>query len=56
VNFASIATYTQPILTDLGGDDTLPACTAIRIVLGGDGVDTINLGAGDHTVLVTMGR
>ena len=60
-NFASIATYTQPVLTDLGGDDTITARDGKKIVLGGDGADTIKLGVGsvnvsDHIVIGDNGE
>jgi Ca2+-binding RTX toxin-like protein len=56
VNHASIGTYTQPAITDLGGNDVITALDGMKAVLGGDGADTISLGVGsasasDHVVL-----
>ncbi|MDI1313706.1 FlgD immunoglobulin-like domain containing protein, partial [Prosthecobacter sp.] len=51
VDFASVATYTKPTLTDLGGNDIITSGDDTKIVLGGDGEDIINLGVGNHIVL-----
>src|SRR6185503_11750708 len=49
-NFARIATKSQAStggsIVDLGGDDTITAQDGTKIVLGGDGADTIKLGDG----------
>ena len=60
INFASVATKSQAstggVIVSLGGDDTITALDGTKIVLGGDGADTIELGknraaASNHIVI-----